>query len=176
MKRALAFTLLLIASVIIFAFRPVPTYCGNVLIYKHWPSYYGVTGSPRSITISTWDSTNLIDNIDSALYNVRNDDVLFLSIPDCREADLARVKEVMGRFVAQSVTGIVPSGQIQWGKPLFLMMQDSLSCPWIFGLRERRWTKFIILDSPYISTEENADMVRRYKRERVDRMEEMFRK
>ena len=130
-----------------------------------------------TININSWQHGALLTDIDSALARARRAEILILTVPECVDGDSQRVKEVAGRFTPFDLEGIETSGRWQWDRPLIVRLADSAHCPIFLGLRERRWTEIIFAGDEQANAKINSaysELLRRYKRERVDRMEEMF--
>ena len=131
------------------------------------------------VDITSWSSDSLPANIDSVLKFTTKDDGMWLHVPSCQDVDISLVQDVAGRFTPWKLQGILPTGLKQWDRPLVVQLDDSLGCYLFTILAERRWTKVIIGTGHERDMEAYTnlrDMIRRYQRERVERMEEMFRK
>jgi hypothetical protein len=175
MKNTLAVIVLLMSAASALAVdEPVEYTYGAVRVYEDR------LGSPRAIIEITAWATSLPTDIDSALdQHAQYTDGIHLHISDCRTADPDLVREAAGRFTQWKLREIVPTGAWQWDRPLVIQLPDSTACPIFMNFRERRWTSVVIGDSTEQQQtvyRELLDLIRRYKREQVDRMEEMFRK
>jgi len=146
-----------------------------------WGDIYAETGNDVGLILVTgWKTSSLPGDLERALEFLRKtSNGLIVYIAPCIGADSSCMDEVIGRLTPQKLSsGVYPAGEWQWDKPLVVVLKDSASCDRFLMLRERRWTE-VVADTSMVS-EQGAKilwgMVRRYKRERVDRMEEMFRK
>lgn len=186
MKRALAIAVLLLTEAASFAFQPRLWHYGDVHVIASWPpSIEPKEVRAAAMWLRGWNRPSLLTDLDKGLERARKDstlqrpgaaNVLVVRIADCIIADSFRVLEAAGRFTPWDLSCIQSSGYWQWDKPLVILMEDSISCPIFFGLRERRWTEVLVGDDTLQYYDRTQDLIRRYKRERTDRMEEMFRK
>jgi hypothetical protein len=127
------------------------------------------------VTIGSWMEKSLPTDVDSALEFVKHSQMLLLYVPPCDGVDSSIVKTIAGRFTPFNLSRLNKSGQKQWFGPLMVRLSDSTHCPIFARLRERRWTEVLIGPDADVN-DGYTELLRRYKRERVDRLEEMFQK
>jgi hypothetical protein len=62
------------------------------------------------VDITSWDSSSLPSDIDSVLRFAKNDDGMWLRVPNCQAAEISFVQDVAGRFTPWKLHGIWPTG------------------------------------------------------------------
>lgn len=172
MKRAFVISAILLLAAGDFAAMPLIKHGGVTVARTR-----GLVHTTEAyLYIDAWDDSALTANLDSALDEVKDIDVLILDKPDCRAVDALRLAEVAGRFTPWDLQVIQPTGTWQWNKPLIITLKDSTTCPLFLKLLQRRWTEVLIGDEASHTREHARDMAKRWKREREDRMEKLFQK
>lgn len=133
-------------------------------------------GGIALMSFDSWESDALLMDVDSALSYAHEAQGLILRVPRCKEEYAPVIAELRARLTPFKLGENTPAKVEGWDRPLVIVLPDSFSCMLLWQMRMRRWTEVLSGDDAKKAHERMADMIRRWKRERVERMEKMFQK